>query len=484
VRRLFAAESGGLLAALGHSGVLRLEAGRPTGRVVGPSDAENSVFAIHEDRDGTTWVGTAAGLRLIEGDRFVLPDGIPRIQRPVYFILRDHDERLWIGTDNGALRWDGRSLSSFSVAQGLAAPETNRAAGCLDSRGRIWIGTNFGLSIYREEWERAEPVAPLVRLEWVLAGGEERELLEEIELRAHDNDLTFRARAVSFVDEGRVLLHSRLAGLEPAPQVTTGAARRELRYASLPPGRYRLEVQAESVDGTASDLVLSPWITIAPPLWRRPAFLGVAVLLLAGLLYLTHRFLAQRRYASELAAEVERRMARIREVEEELTRSRRLESLAVFAGGLAHDFNNLLTVILGNLSILRLRLAGREIDTRPLEDAEGAVKRATELTGQFLTFARGGGPIREVRDVAAIVRESAALVFAGTNATCDLRLSEGLWNAEVDAGQLTQVFNNLMLNAVQAMPGGGTVTVRAGNVEEVPAPMDAEKGVHVSISDE
>jgi signal transduction histidine kinase/ActR/RegA family two-component response regulator len=301
-----------------------------------------------------------------------------------------------------------------------------------------------------------------------------------LELGHHDHDLTFNFRALSFTDEGRILIRSRLEGLDDEWSAAVGPSRRELRYLHVPPGRYRLHLQAESVDGAKSEIYRSAWVTVAPPFFRRPAVLALAVVIAVLLLYFAHRYLAQRRYALELESEVARRTAHIRQVEEELTRSKRLESLASFAGGVAHDFNNLLSVILGNLSLLRRHVH----DTAPLDRAEEAVGQATKLTGQFLTFARGGSPVRKVSDLEAIVREAAALVLAGAKVRPVFEIPDDLPCAEVDAGQMAQVFNNLLLNAVQAMPEGGLVRITASSLECAPAPLPPNRAVRISIEDE
>jgi signal transduction histidine kinase/ligand-binding sensor domain-containing protein/CheY-like chemotaxis protein len=480
-RRIFRASSGGLYVATGESGVGRIEDGRFVGLARGASPEEDNVYAVLEDPDGTVWIGAEAGLLLLDGNRLVRPEkDAPRITRPVYFLVRDTAGHLWCGTDNGVLRWDGRELRGYSVAQGLAGRETNRAAGMVDSRGRIWIGTGFGLSIYREDWELPDPAPPLVGVESVLAGGTVHRLHADLELGSADNDLTFALRAVSFVDEDNISMRSRLEGLDDQWTSSVGPSRRELRYFHLPAGTYRLHLQAENVDGVKSEVYRSAWVTIAPPFFQRSSVLALAAIFVATLLYLAHRFLAQRRYARELEAEVDRRIARVREVEEELTRAKRLESLAAFAGGVAHDFNNLLSVILGNLSLMRTRVG----DARPLDAAEEAVWRATELTGQFLTFARGGSPVRKVSDVGAVVREAASLVMAGGNVRGQFAIPDDLWCAEVDVGQMSQAFNNLLLNAVQAMPDGGWVRITAANLERAPEPLPPNRAIRISVEDD
>ncbi|MEW6221500.1 MAG: PAS domain S-box protein, partial [Thermodesulfobacteriota bacterium] len=152
-------------------------------------------------------------------------------------------------------------------------------------------------------------------------------------------------------------------------------------------------------------------------------------------------------------------------IEEERFRIEKLESVGVLAGGIAHDFNNLLTAILGNLS-LGLRLAGADSGLQPLlADARQAALRARDLTRQLLTFARGGTPVRRRVAVAALLQEAAAFAVHGSNVRLRFRIASDLWAAEVDEGQISQVMHNLVINADQAMPDGGLVTVTADNCQ-------------------
>jgi PAS domain S-box-containing protein len=153
-----------------------------------------------------------------------------------------------------------------------------------------------------------------------------------------------------------------------------------------------------------------------------------------------------------------------RRMEEELLKVEKLESVGVLAGGLAHDFNNLLTAIVGNISMAKMYIDARNKAYDRLAEAETASRRATDLTYQLLTFSRGGEPVRQATSIVEIIRDSAKFTLSGTAVAFDLVAAEGVWSVDVDAGQMSQVFNNLFLNAAQAMPGGGRVTAAVDNV--------------------
>jgi two-component system cell cycle sensor histidine kinase/response regulator CckA len=152
--------------------------------------------------------------------------------------------------------------------------------------------------------------------------------------------------------------------------------------------------------------------------------------------------------------------------DERLLRSK-LEATGVLAAGIAHDFNNLLMVILASLDLLRDPTADA---TAHVAAATQAVLEASGLTQQFLTFAKGGRPVRRVLALAGVVRDAATLVLRWAPVECDLTLPTDLWPVDGDPTQLGQVVRNLVLNAREAMPTGGRITIRAENVAE-PTPV-------------
>ncbi|MFZ5892970.1 MAG: PAS domain-containing hybrid sensor histidine kinase/response regulator [Myxococcota bacterium] len=154
-----------------------------------------------------------------------------------------------------------------------------------------------------------------------------------------------------------------------------------------------------------------------------------------------------------------------REVEAQRLRQQKLESLGVLAGGIAHDFNNILMGILGSLSVARMRLASAEDVDAMLQQAEHACLRARTLTTQLLTFAKGGVPVKRVLTLNTLARESAELALRGSSARLEFHCDVDLPSVEGDEGQLAQVISNLTLNAQQAMPEGGTVTLHLDSVQ-------------------
>ena len=156
---------------------------------------------------------------------------------------------------------------------------------------------------------------------------------------------------------------------------------------------------------------------------------------------------------------------RKRTEEERLTTSK-LESLGTLAGGIAHDLNNILTVISGNIGLAQIEApsdCGSLLSF--LSRAGQAAQHAAHLSSQLLTFSKGGAPLKKVASVGQLLEQSAEFSLYGSSLRADLDIAQNLWKAEIDAGQIEQVINALIINARDAMPHGGTVRVSAKNVE-------------------
>ncbi len=577
----------------------------------------NSVFAVLEDTGGSFLVGTSAGLHRTQGDTLVRhrfgtspfgTEGGLEIDRPVYFMVRDGAERIWFGTDDGVLRWDGAKLEHFTVEDGLAGRETHRAAGMVDSRGKVWIGTERGVTVYSEPRPGPTRGPPIVSLTGVDVSGRFLPMTVPQRLGHDENDLIFYFRAVSLLDEERILISSRLEGFESDWLAPYRSPNRERRYTNLPPGRYLLHLKAANAEGTWSEPISSAPLVVARPFWQQTWFFLVMASVVAAALYAASSLQSQRKYSRRLEAEVAERVAQLmtekerlaltlrnigdgvitsdakgevvllnrmaeeitgwssadavgnrlervlrlhepapagdlgrrldvpgpgapaifeemrfadlvarrgdrrlvelsgspilqagerytgqvlafrdvtekRKIESELAKGQKLEALGLLAGGIAHDFNNLLTVLLGNLSLLSMRRQVDERTARHLADAETAVLRARDLTRQLLTFSRGGAPVRKAGSISEVIRDSASFVMSGSKVRCDIELPADLWVVDIDAGQMSQVVNNLLINAIQAMPDGGTVRIVGRNAQTPSPSLPAGKYIAIDVID-
>ncbi len=171
---------------------------------------------------------------------------------------------------------------------------------------------------------------------------------------------------------------------------------------------------------------------------------------------------------------------------EAMQRSEKLDSLGVLAGGIAHDFNNLLSGIFGYIDMARTRSGSDELLNSYLDGALEANSRARDLTQQLLTFSKGGTPRRRPVSLEPFLKKNVKFALSGSNVTSQFDIADQLGCCEVDEHQMAQVIDNIIINAQQAMPGGGTIFISAHGIEcrkDVPARIRKGKYCRISIRD-
>ncbi|MDY6790228.1 MAG: ATP-binding protein [Thermodesulfobacteriota bacterium] len=168
--------------------------------------------------------------------------------------------------------------------------------------------------------------------------------------------------------------------------------------------------------------------------------------------------------------------------EDELQKIRHLESIAALSGGIAHDYNNLLTVIIGNISLIQSYIEPDDMISGLLDEALEASMTAKSLTQKLITFARGGAPNMETASIAPVIKSATEFTLSGSNIKCEFSIPDDLWLVRIDKTQISHVIHNLVMNAREAMPGGGIIRVIAQNVDMEKNPQELEKGNYVKIS--
>jgi PAS domain S-box-containing protein len=169
-----------------------------------------------------------------------------------------------------------------------------------------------------------------------------------------------------------------------------------------------------------------------------------------------------------------------RKLEEELVKTQKLDSIGILAGGIAHDFNNILTGILGYISLLEIR-ADQSLQGY-ITEVEKAVEQARSLTNQLLTFAKGGLPVKKLIQIRPVVESAVKLALSGTNVKYELGFDPDLKAVEADEGQIKQVIQNIVLNAAESMPDGGTVTVGLHNAGFTEDTLTLKAGNYLKIT--
>jgi two-component system cell cycle sensor histidine kinase/response regulator CckA len=176
-----------------------------------------------------------------------------------------------------------------------------------------------------------------------------------------------------------------------------------------------------------------------------------------------------------------------KQCEEALLQAKKLESVGVLAGGIAHDFNNLLTAILANISLAKRYADPHGKTFGRLTAAENACRRASDLTRQLLTFARGGAPMRQTMMITDLIHDAVDFALRGSNVRGNVILPAQIWPVEIDPGQIYQVLHNVILNAQQSMPQGGVVEVRADNLPSdaaLPPLLPPGRWIKIAIRDQ
>lgn len=150
-------------------------------------------------------------------------------------------------------------------------------------------------------------------------------------------------------------------------------------------------------------------------------------------------------------------------IEKEVLKKEKLDSLGLLAGGIAHDFNNILTAVIGNIGLVKIDKGTNKKMREKLERAENSVLRAKKLTHQLLTFSKGGEPVKKIFNLTDIIKNTIGFSVSGLKVKIVYNIDEDLWNVKVDEGQISQVIQNLVINAAQSMPEGGEIEIFAKN---------------------
>jgi signal transduction histidine kinase len=188
--------------------------------------------------------------------------------------------------------------------------------------------------------------------------------------------------------------------------------------------------------------------------------------------------------AGLLAIMVMRDLGQRRRTDEALQQARKMELIGQMTGGVAHDFNNLLTVIAGNLDLLTPELEENPRALRMIRAAMRAAERGARLTGQLLAYSRRQRLHPVPVDINQLIGEIGELIdrILGEGVPLHSTLGAGLWTTKVDTAQLQSAILNLVLNAREAMPRGGTLGIRTRNVDSDEAVVSGFPGGAIELA--
>lgn len=179
---------------------------------------------------------------------------------------------------------------------------------------------------------------------------------------------------------------------------------------------------------------------------------------------------------------VVRDIAERKKMEQELLKSRQLESIAALSGGIAHDYNNLLTAIMGNISLALTGIPEDDAIYDWLSQAQEAALVAKELTNRLITFSKGGAPLKETVNIGGLIESATEFALSGSNIVAEFEMPADLWCSDVDRTQVGQAFHNLVINAREAMEEGGRICVRAENRTAMAHGSTVKAGRYVAVA--
>ena len=441
---------------------------------------ETQPFAVTELPDGRLWFGGREGIsELHDGRLRLLRGGLQTVRS----IIAASDGSVWAASNSGVHRFHDSSWMTMNNEDGL--PDAAAIDVFEEASGRIWVSTTAGFTARHADADRHPPqtlLSPGANPTEAPPSGEMRLVFDGIDRWRHTG--TARLVYSHRVDDG------------PWSPYTTATG---VTLSRMRSGEHTFAVRAMDRNGQV-DATPAEWrFAVLLPWFREPMVMALTALgAIAAAIAVISFFTRQKRLAALVAARTQQlrnelgerqRVEQERaELEQQLQQSQRMEALGRLAGGISHDFNNLLTVICSYGDLLAEEIATDDPRHPHAEEIVKAANRAAVLTQQLLSFSRHQAVARQVLDLNTTVADLLRMLVRLLGEDVDVRFSPGeqLWPIRAHRGQLEQIVVNLSVNARDAMPEGGRLTIETANVDLAPdyvrTHVDARPGPHVRLS--
>ncbi len=286
-------------------------------------DGLNNFFSIFYNNKFGILAGSDQGLFKIQNDSLVRYKlNGQEINEPVYFITEDHSRNLWLGTNNGVLKFDGKNLKRYNKKDGLAGSETNRAAGFVDSKGNVWIGTDDGLSMYTGtdiEYSNLKPKIIITSIED--EQNKKHNPFLNIKFAPDNNSIVFNYRVLSFIDETENIYQVKIS--QPDDDWTEEFVTNYpySRFNNLKAGNYVFSVRAKNTKGIWSDWKHTGVITISKHFYEQSLFIAGASFIFILVIYFIYDNRQQKKFNKRLKEVVDSRTKELKLKQAELITS-------------------------------------------------------------------------------------------------------------------------------------------------------------------
>ena len=283
----------------------------------------NNIYSLFSNQQYGLLVGSIKGIYKLENDSLKkFSFNGQEVNESVYFITEDRAHNLWIGTNNGVLKWDRKVFKRYNKSDGLAGNETNRAAGFVDSKGNVWIGTDEGLSLYTGNEIDYSSIKPKLILNEVEDERDKKyDLSSDINLDPDDNSLTFNYKGLSFIDESKNIYEVKLSKINDDWNNKFFTKYAYSRFNNLQHGNYVFSVRVKNSKGIWSDWKKSSLITINKHYYQQPLFIVANILLSLFIFYYIYNYVQQKKYTKRLEEAVNSRTTLLKEKQSELVTS-------------------------------------------------------------------------------------------------------------------------------------------------------------------
>lgn len=434
----------------------------------------NSVYYALLHPENGLLLATSSGLCRLEGEnlnRFSLGD--TELLDLCFSLNLDQQGNLWIGTVNGVISWNGASVKRHRSSDGVPGHEINRNALKIAPDGRLWIGSNGGVSVYQPLFDQSDSLPPpRVILSELLINQLRRPADQAISLQYSQNSFSIHFCCPSYINEFENRFRHRLKGYEEEWREVSGKQLSHVYYQNLPPGRYYFEIMAANAYGEWGPICRSGTVTILRPFWKSLWFLLIlSFFILLIPLWAVFTYI-QKRHARRLEEEVRSRTEELCHQKAELERLNNELRLAnttknKFFSIIAHDLRNPFTSLLTGTEFLveNFDTLSNEMKKKNSREIQQAAKLTYDLVNNLLDWSRT--QINRIEfvpsriDLTRLIRQILSLVESDTGRK-SLQLNLLMpprCDMLGDRHMIRFILRNLISNAVKFTPRGGHITI-------------------------